>query len=146
MVKYVTNCTAVGNTSMMFVVMNKAKWDSLPSDIQKIFTDVSKEFIDRHGKIWNYGDEEGLQYFLDIGQGREVITLSESEIDKWVDAAVKPMIDKYITDKTAAGLPASQYETYIKERVEYWSTRAPSAQETRAFMESEVLNWKLEVK
>jgi TRAP-type C4-dicarboxylate transport system substrate-binding protein len=140
-VKYVTNCQAVGNCSMMFVVMNEDKWNSLPANIQKIFTDVSKDFIEKHGKAWNYGDEEATQYFLDMGNGREVITLSESEIASWITVAVQPMIDKYVADKTALGLAASEFEAYILERVEYWSSRSPSASTTKSFMESEVLNW-----
>jgi TRAP-type C4-dicarboxylate transport system substrate-binding protein len=141
-VKYVTDCSAVGNTSMMFVVMNKAKWDSLPSNIQKVFTDVSKKFIEKHGMVWNYGDQEATKYFLGLGQGREMITLSKDEIAKWKDAAVKPMIDKYITEKSAKGLPASDYEKFINERVTYWSNKYPSADTSKTFVESEVINWK----
>lgn len=141
-VKYVTNCTAVGNTSMMFVVMNQAKWNSLPADIQKVFTDVSKEFIENHAKAWNYGDTEGINYFLGLGQDREVITLSQSEIDEWVSVAVQPMIDKYVSEKTAAGLTASEFESYINERVKYWSGQTPSADSVKTYMESEVVNWK----
>jgi len=140
-VKYVTNCTAVGNTSMMFVVMNNDKWKSLPSDIQKIFTDVSQEFIEKHAEAWNYGDIGGLEYFQQLGDGRQVLTLSQSESDKWVATAVKPMIDAYITAKTAAGLPASEYEAYVNERVAYWNGKTPSADVIKTFMESEVLNW-----
>jgi TRAP-type C4-dicarboxylate transport system substrate-binding protein len=145
-VKYVTNCSAVGNTSMMFVVMNKTKWESLPSNIQKIFTDVSKEFIDKHGKAWSYLDEEATRDFLALGGGREVITLSQSEIDNWVAAAAQPLIDAYVSEKSAAGLPASEYETYIKSRVAYWSSRVPSAETTKTFIESEVINWIPETK
>ncbi|MDD5287837.1 MAG: TRAP transporter substrate-binding protein [Dehalococcoidales bacterium] len=145
-VKYVTNCTAVGNTSMMFVVMNEAKWNSLPASVQKVFTAVSKEFIQKHGKAWNYGDTGGVDYFLGLGGGREVINLSQSETDKWVTAAVKPMIDKYISEKTTAGLTPSKYESYINERVEYWSAKTPSAESVKTYMESEVINWKAETK
>lgn len=141
LVKYVTNCQAVGNCSMMFVVMNEDKWNSLPDKIQKIITEVSEEFIEKHGKVWNYGDEEATQYFLDFGNGREVINLSQDEINSWIAAAVQPMIDKYITEKMALGLPASEYEEYILERVKYWSSRSPSASTSKSFMESEVLNW-----
>lgn len=142
--QYVTNCTAVGNCSMMFIVMNKDKWDALPSDVQEVFTEVSEEFIEKYGMAWTYGDQEGLNYFNDLGQGREVIPLSQSEIDRWVAVAVEPMIDAYITEKSASGLSASEFEEYILERVAYWSSRVPSEEECKTFMESEVINWTAE--
>lgn len=45
----ITDATAVGYTTAMFVTMNSKKWGSLPPDIQKVFTDVSKEWVARHG-------------------------------------------------------------------------------------------------
>ncbi|MDD5190067.1 MAG: TRAP transporter substrate-binding protein [Dehalococcoidales bacterium] len=140
-VKYITNSQAVGNTSMMFVVMNKEKWASLPANIQKIFTDVSKDFIKNHAEVWTYYDQSGIDYFNSLGDGREIITLSKAEQDKWVAAAVKPLIDAYTTDKTAKGLPAADYEKYINERVQYWSTRVPSAETIKNYVETEVTNW-----
>jgi TRAP-type transport system periplasmic protein len=140
-VKYVTNCQAVGNTSMMFVVMNSAKWAALPADIQKIFTDVSEDYINKYGMVWNYGDQGGVDYFMSLDHGREQISLTKAETDTWVSLAVKPLIDTYITEKTAAGLNASEYEAYINERVTYWSARVPSTATIKTFVESEVSNW-----
>ncbi len=40
-VKYVTGCYDVGYTANMFVVMNKDTWDSLPVDVQRVFSPKS---------------------------------------------------------------------------------------------------------
>jgi TRAP-type C4-dicarboxylate transport system substrate-binding protein len=140
-VKYVTACTDVGNTSMMFVAINKAKWDSLPANIQKVFTDVSKDWIQKHGKVWNYYDQAAIEYFLGLGGGREVISLSKDEMAKWVQAT-KPLLEKAVTDRNAKGLPATQIEKYINDRVKYWSGKAPKDADVKTYVESEVANWK----
>jgi len=137
-VQYVTGCYDVGNTTMMFVVMNQDKWDSLPSDIKTIFNDVSEDFIEKHGMVWDYYDQLGIEYFLSLGGGRELIELDGAEMALWVDTAVAPLIDTYITEKTEAGLPAADYEEYIQERVEYWTPRAPSNSEIDSFVEAEL--------
>src|SRR5512138_721099 len=44
-IQYVVDSSAIGYTTAMFVVMNQAKWSALPPDLQKIFTDVSAEWV-----------------------------------------------------------------------------------------------------
>jgi TRAP-type C4-dicarboxylate transport system substrate-binding protein len=140
-VKYVTACTDVGNTSMMFVVMNKQKWESIPENLQKIITDVSRDWAEKHGQVWNYYDSVAIDHFLSLGEGREVIPLSESESNKWVQAT-QPLLQKAIADRNAKGLPATDIEKYINDRVRYWSGREPSEAKVTTFVESEVANWK----
>jgi len=123
-VKYVTACYDVGNTTAMFVVINKSKWDSLPSDIKKVFNEVSEEWVEKHGRAWTYADKSGADYFLSF-EGRELIQLPKDEMARWVKAA-QPLIDAYITEKAAKGLPAAEYEKYLAKRVKHWSEKSPS--------------------
>ena len=138
-VKYVTGCYDVGNTTMMFVVMNKDKWDSLPADVQKVFNDVSEEWILKHGQVWDYYDKVGIDYFLDLGGDREVIELPEAEMARWVEVAVDPLIEQYIADKTEAGLSAAEYQAYILERVAYWGSRTPTVEQSAQWVEDELV-------
>ena len=138
-VKYVTGCYDVGNTTMMFVVMNKDKWDSLPADVQKVFNDVSEEWILKHGQVWDYYDKVGIDYFLDLGGDREVIELPEAEMARWVEVAVDPLIEQYIADKTEAGLSAAEYQAYILERVAYWGSRTPTSEQSAQWVEDELV-------
>lgn len=136
-VTYVTQCYDVGNTSDMFVVMNKDKWDSLPNDIQKVFANVSEEWIEKHGKVWTYYDKVAIDYFLTF-DGRELIELPEEEMARWVDAT-KPLIDNYITEKTDMGLPAADYQDYLVQRAEYWGKKSPTEESCVEWVENELL-------
>lgn len=136
-VKYVTACYDVGNTSDMFVAMNKDKWDSLPGDIKDVFSEVSAEWMEKHGKVWTYYDKVGIDYFLTF-EGRELIELSPTEMARWAEAA-RPLVDAYIEDKTAMGLPAAEYEDYLVERTGYWAGRSPTEESCVAYVEKELL-------
>jgi len=136
-VKYVTGCYDVGYTSNMFVAMNKEKWEALPEDIKAIFTEVSQEWTEKHGMVWDYYDKAGIDYFLTF-DGREVIELSPAEMARWVEAA-KVVKDEYMKEKAAMGLPVADYEEYLLERVSYWSDRAPSAEESAAWVDAELV-------
>lgn len=137
-VKYVTGCYDVGNTTNMFVVMNKDKWSALPEDIKTIITEVSQEWIEKHGMVWDYYDKVGIEYFLTFPE-REVIELSSEEMARWVEIAVDPLIATYISEKTAMNLPAEDYQEYLLEQVSYWSSRSPTAAESVAWVEAELV-------
>lgn len=136
-VKYVTNCLGVGYTTDMFVVMNNDKWNALPADIQKVFNEVTEEWIDKHGKVWDWYDSAGIEFFNSLGEGREVIELSDDEMARWVEAA-KVVKDTYMLEKGAAGLPVFDYESYISERVAYWTPKSPTLAESYDWVEANV--------
>jgi TRAP-type transport system periplasmic protein len=104
-IKNTTNCSGIGYTTSMFVVMNKKKWDSLPKDIQKIISDVNKEWIDVHAKTWDSLDEEGKAFTLSLGN--KIIPLSKAENLRWKNA-VAPVITEYVTAADAKGLPGGK--------------------------------------
>ena len=126
-VNYVTGTYAIGSTAGFFVAMNKTKWDSLPKDIQKIFTDVSGKWVEKHAMSWTAYDKAAIDLFLSMN-GKELIELNDTEMARF-GAAVQPVVAAYISERAAKGLPAEEYEKYLKERVAYWSSRAPSEQE-----------------
>ncbi len=92
-IKSTTDCYNIGYTTAMFVVMNKAKWDSLTPDIQKIFEEVSAEWVLKHGESWDLIDKEGKEYTLSLNN--QFITLDENEKNEWTKK-VSPVIDDYI--------------------------------------------------
>lgn len=101
----VTDSSVVGYTTAMFVTMNKAKWDSVPADLQAIITEVSDTWVDRHGAAWDQADEEGRAFIRELG--REEIALTPEEQARWVQA-VKPILDEYVAGCTAKGLPGAE--------------------------------------
>lgn len=105
-VKYTTDCRAVGYTTTMFVVMNKKKWAALPDDVKAIFEETSKEWIDVHGKKWDDGDMEGKNYTLSLKN--QIISLPESESARW-KKSVSPIIDAYVESAAKKGLASKDY-------------------------------------
>jgi TRAP-type C4-dicarboxylate transport system substrate-binding protein len=135
-VKYVS-IPPVSTSSCQYVAMNKKKWDSLPPDIQKVFTEVSAEFPDYHGYVWEYYDKAGLAYFQGL-PGRELIVIPEAQRTEW-EAAVAPVIDEYVKEKTAKGLPAKEMLDYFNERVKYWTARKPDKDVSQKWVEENLI-------
>lgn len=104
-VKYTTQNFGSAYTATMFVVMNKAKWDSLPPDVQKVFTEVSAEWADKQGKLWDEIDQSGYKW--SETKGHKVISLSKEEDAKWA-AAVRSIYEKEADQVQAKGLPGKE--------------------------------------
>jgi len=105
-IDFVTDTSAIGYTTAMFVTMNKTSWDKLPADVQKVFTDVSNEWVDKHGEAWDQADAEGMAYVKELG--REIIKLSPEEQKRWT-AAVEPVLQSYVEQTSAKDLPGEQF-------------------------------------
>ena len=103
-VKYVT--LPYFHVAPFFVSMNLDRWNSLPPDIQKVFDEVSSEYIDIAGDAWDKGSAAGLQYAKD--SGLEVITLSPEEKARW-HAAYEPLRKEYIQEMESKGLPGKAF-------------------------------------
>lgn len=129
-VKYVIAAPALAYTTDFFVVMNKKVWESLPEDIRKIITEVSNEWIEKHGRVWIGYDRMGEDFFLSLGGGREVVQIPPDENARW-EEAVKPVIDSYIKEKgpRGVGLPAKSMVDYVKSRIAYWAGKEPPEKE-----------------
>lgn len=104
-VKSTTQNFGSGYTTAMFIVMNKAKWNSLPPDVKKIFEDVSKEWIVKQGKVWDEIDKEG--YAFTKKRGNQVIALSAAEDARWAKA-VKPLLDDQAKILKSKKLPGDE--------------------------------------
>lgn len=110
----VTDSSVIGYTTAMFVVMNKQKWEQLPADIQQVFTDVSKEWVAKHGQAWDQADQEGWEYIK--GLNKQILSLDDAEKQKWVDA-VKPVLDSYVTEAQSKNLPGREFLADIQARL-----------------------------
>ena len=113
-IKYTTECYSVGYTTAMFVVMNKAKWNGLPSDVKKVIDDLCNSWYLVHGQTWDVTDQEGRNFTRKLGN--ELISLSEAESAKW-RKAVEPVIADYAS-KTPNG---AMYVQKVKELIEKYS-------------------------
>jgi len=117
----VTDATAVGYTTAMFVVMNKSKWDALPADVQKVFTEVGAEWVAKHGQAWDQADAEGREFVK--GLNREMISLTPEQQQRWKDA-VMPVLDAYVASAKEKNLPGEQFLKDAQDLVAKYSSAA----------------------
>lgn len=105
-INHITETSVIGYTTSMFVVMNKDAWNELSPDVQKVLTEVSAEWVTKHGQAWDQADQEGLAYIQELQ--REVITLDEAQQQRW-QTAVQPVLDEYVAAATEKGLPGKEF-------------------------------------
>jgi TRAP-type transport system periplasmic protein len=103
-IDYVTDSSAIGYTTAMFVVMNQKKFDSLPEDLRKIITDVSNEWVTKHGEAWDQADAEGKAFVTELK--KQIIPLPPEEQKRWI-AKVQPVLEGYLADTKAKNLPGA---------------------------------------
>jgi TRAP-type C4-dicarboxylate transport system substrate-binding protein len=118
--KYVTADWQLGTGITFYWVISKRKWDGLPPDIQKIFTQVASEAREKQGALWDQMDIEGRDLFT--SKGGQMINLSDAEAARWIKA-VEPVITSYKKSMVPKGYKETEVDDwvkYIKERIGYW--------------------------
>ena len=117
-VKYTIDCSGIGYTTAMFVVMNKQKWEKLPQDVQKVFEDVSREWIAVAGKAWDDADDEGYKFIADLGN--KVIKLTPAEAAKW-EKDIEPVVDEYVKTMEGKKIPGKKAVDEIRALIKLYS-------------------------
>lgn len=113
-IQYVVDTSKIGYTTAMFVVMNQSKWQKLPPDLQKIFLDVSQEFIAKHGAAWDAADREAREFVA--GLKKEFIQLPPAEIER-MKAAVQPVLNDYLKRAKSRNLPGDELLAELQKRL-----------------------------
>jgi TRAP-type C4-dicarboxylate transport system substrate-binding protein len=103
--RYCTADFSAAYTTSFFVVMNKAKWNSISAANQKIIEQINLEWVDKHGEAWNTSDALGIVFFLN--QGGEIIGLDAKEAERW-KKAVAPIIEDYKADMNKKGFKGTE--------------------------------------
>jgi TRAP-type C4-dicarboxylate transport system substrate-binding protein len=104
-ISYTTEDYSAAYSTAFFVVMNKAKWNSLPQDIQAIIEKIDEEWIEKTGKNWDAIDKSG-KLFAEKN-GVKGIPLSAQESARWA-AAARPLLDDYVKSMKEKNLPGDQ--------------------------------------
>ncbi|MCY4447063.1 MAG: TRAP transporter substrate-binding protein [Rhodobacteraceae bacterium] len=96
-----TNMTRFG-TAVFQVSMNKARWDSLPADIQQAFKDASsRDWWSQVGDIWRASDDFGIN--MAVENGNEHIVLTEEETASFIEAT-HPVVERWIGEVSGNGI------------------------------------------
>lgn len=96
-----TDMTRFGTTTFQ-VSMNKARWDSLPENIQKAFKDSSgKDWWGQVGDIWRASDDFGIKLAVESGNEHIVLTPEETEA---FNAALENVVDRWVAEVVEKGI------------------------------------------
>lgn len=115
-VDYLTDTTAVAYTTTFFVVMNKSVWEGLTPEVQNVITEVSREWIPRHGQAWDDSDQEGREFFL-AQKGNEIVTLEAEEASRWT-TAMEPIFADYEAECAKAGVDGKAVLEFMRGRLQ----------------------------
>jgi len=105
------------------VIFNKAKFASLPSDVQETIQEVVQEYALVYLQSGIDTDEDALDVME--AAGIEVYTWSEAEVAK-LTAAALPIWEQYISDLEDAGLPGEELVSRFIEILEDLGEEPPS--------------------
>lgn len=107
--KYAEVCKYVAEANIggaaWFFGMSKAVWDSLPRDLQLVIEYANKDVAKNFTTTYVQHEASGKKYLTD--NGVQIRLLSADELSS-LKAASKPIIDKWIQDQEAKGLPARE--------------------------------------
>jgi TRAP-type C4-dicarboxylate transport system substrate-binding protein len=89
------------STSVMALVMNKAKYDSLPDDLKKVIDDNSGAALAAMaGKVLDDAEAEERQKAMDAGS--TIVVIPEEGLAEWKEAS-QPVTDAWVKAMTDAG-------------------------------------------
>ena len=123
LLKYATDSRAVGVGYTFYVIMNKGKYDSLPGDAKKVFTEVAAQWKEKYAVKSSEVDIPGADYLKK--HGGQFFPLAPEEGARWVKA-VEPVIEQHVKELEAKGFKRADSEAqlkFIKERIAYWTVQ-----------------------
>jgi TRAP-type transport system periplasmic protein len=103
-VRYVTEWHST-YVSADWTAMNKQKWESISPEDQKTIEAINEEFSEKQAKLWDSQNQVGKDLFLQ--KGGKIIKLTKEEDARWTKA-VSPMLDEYVANMKAKGLPGDE--------------------------------------
>ena len=114
-------------SEQFYMIMNWAKWNRLPKDLQAAFDGVAEAAMKEGGQIWQHIQKLGMEYAKKKPKGHEFINLSKEEADRWV-ALLETIKKEYIATLNGKGLPGEEIvkeagkiaEKYNKQKYEPW--------------------------
>lgn len=110
-IKYVLN-KPLGNVSAI-VVMRKDKFEALPDNVKKVILDLAPQAAKVAGTALDQSVKESLEWAIST-EGVSEVDLSPEE-DKKFDDAIAPVIEKWLADVEAKGLPAREFYKKLQD-------------------------------
>jgi TRAP-type transport system periplasmic protein len=95
-----------------FVVMNRAKWGSLPPESQKLINNMSDEYAEKLSRLWDEKDQNTIKKWK--AKNHVSIFLNKEEEKRW-GKSVLPLYESFVREKSAKGLAAVEALEFCKE-------------------------------
>jgi TRAP-type transport system periplasmic protein len=93
-------------------VMNKNTFAALPKDIQTIVDQMSEEWVEKLGKMWDEMDKTGKAF--GEKRGMKITALSKEEEARWAERTT-PMWDDYIKRMKEKNLPGEEAVKFVQD-------------------------------
>lgn len=104
-VKTVIQDYGISYMTSMYVIMNKDKWNAILPEDQKAIEKINDEYNEKQAKLWAELDAKAKDWAVQKG----VKFLEVSKADQAATVALmKPILDKYVAQMKAKGLPADE--------------------------------------
>ncbi len=97
-----------------FVAMNKGTWNGLDPEVQQAIDSLRLKYIKKHGQAWADYDQGGIEFEKKLGN--TIVEIDAAESKRW-RAKVQPIVDAYIADCEAKGLPGKEVIAYVEQRI-----------------------------
>jgi TRAP-type C4-dicarboxylate transport system substrate-binding protein len=88
------------------VVMNQAKWNSLPKEVQKVMDDLAREQSEWTGKYMDNHVNESIDWSKK-NYNIEIYEVPKGEMAQW-NKLLDPITDTWVKDAEAKGIPGKQ--------------------------------------
>jgi len=102
----------IGHGGTIMFVMNKQKWASLPSDIQKTIDQINEEWMEKQGKSAFELDKEGREH--GVSKGMKIFKISPEEARISAERG-NPLLDAFVKDSKEKGLPGEEALKYCQD-------------------------------
>jgi TRAP-type transport system periplasmic protein len=112
-IKYTTENLDTAYSAAFVVAMNKQKFAALPPDIQTLIDHMSAEYIEKYAKMWTEIDAAGKDWL--IKRGVKIIELNDAEEARWYEKGSKPVVEAYVQEMKAKGLPGDEAVKFLRE-------------------------------
>jgi TRAP-type C4-dicarboxylate transport system substrate-binding protein len=103
--KYTTEYVSATYSTGFIVTMNKEIWNSFSPDVQNTIEKINEEWIDKTVKAWDELERLGREGC--IKSGTKFYTLPKEEDERW-GKLVRPILDEYVNNMKAKGLPGEE--------------------------------------
>jgi len=112
------NKTRFGNTTFQ-VSMNEARWNSLPPDVQKAFTESSGEaWVRQVGKIWAENDDAGIA--VAVKAGNQHIQLTDAELAAF-KTKLEPVVQRWEDEVKSKGIDGKALVAEARKEIAKYS-------------------------